>query len=70
MHIVHIHIRQPVIYLYHQKRKRGKKDGRKSNVDYGAGYGNLFFISKIDGGLRDEQQQKNRKEVHRQQREN
>ena len=52
MHIAHIHIRLPVIYLYHQERKRGKKDGRKDNVDYGVGVGNLFFVSKIIGGLR------------------
>ena len=36
------------------KEREGKGNGRKSNVDYGIGYGNLFFVSKIDGGLRDE----------------
>ena len=55
--------------LISSNRKRGKENGRKSNVDYGACISNLFFVSKINGGLRDEQQQKNRKEVHRQQRE-
>ena len=33
-------------------KKEGKKNGRKSNVDYGVGFGNLFFVIIIDGGLR------------------
>ena len=54
--------------LISSNRKRGKENGRKGNVDYGVSISNLFFISKIDGGLRDEQKQKSSTKVHRQQR--
>ena len=56
-----------MVYLYHQIEREGKRNGRKGNVDYGVSSSNLFFISKINGGLRDEQQQKSSTEERRQQ---
>ena len=40
------------ILISSKEEREGKGNGRKSNVDYGVGTGNLFFVSKIDGGLR------------------
>ena len=38
--------------LISSKEKEREKNGRKGNVDYGVSISNLFFVSKIDGGLR------------------